>query len=130
MMARRSRGSGTVYRRRDGRWEVQFRLARGGRKWLRAPARAEASRLAKDLYRAIEAGLPVIAKNGVLAEYLDRWLKITGLRVRRTTFASYSRDVLRLKAVLGRAPLGRVSPHLVQLAYARFRPEGLSPRSA
>lgn len=31
-MARRSRGSGTVYRRRDGRWEVQFRLAGGGRR--------------------------------------------------------------------------------------------------
>ncbi len=128
-MKKRARGTGTVYRRRDGRWEVQYRLGDGRRKSLYAGDRREACRLATDLRWTLATGLPVIVASRTLADYLDTWLQVTATRVRPTTLASYRRDVARLQAVLGSAPLGRLSPQVVQLAYVRLASQGLSARS-
>lgn len=54
---------------------------------------------------------------------------MTEQRVRATTWGSYRRDVERLEVALGKVPLGRLSPHVVQVAYQRMRVAGLSARS-
>lgn len=41
-MARRGRGEGAVYRRNDGRWEAQLRLADGQRRSIYARSRRRA----------------------------------------------------------------------------------------
>jgi site-specific recombinase XerC len=85
--------------------------------------------LAADLGWALKLGLPVSAQCRTLGQYLEHWLQVTEQRVRTTTWGSYRRDVERLEVTLGKVPLGRLSPHLVQVAYQRMRVAGLSDRS-
>jgi hypothetical protein len=61
-MAKRGNGQGPIYRRGDGRWEAQIRLAGGRRKSLYGPTRCEVFRRLRETHWLLAQGLPVSAR--------------------------------------------------------------------
>jgi integrase len=64
-----------------------------------------------------------------LEEYLPAWLEVCRGRLRPKTFDSYALCVHRVELQLGRVPLVRLNPLIIQSAYARLEAGGLAPRT-
>ena len=128
-MARRRYGEGAVKQRSDGRWEGQLRLADGSRRYVYAAGRRElVSRLQEEHWR-IANGIPRKAHGLALGEHLNEWLKVCRGRLRAKTLDSYALCAHRLDLQIGRVPLARLNPLIIQSAYARLEGIGLSPRT-
>ena len=78
MAHKRAIGEGTIYRRKDGRWEVALtcETTSGIRKRIRAYAttRAEADAKLSDLKTRVRWGVPVPDRSWKVGAYLDYWL--------------------------------------------------------
>lgn len=116
----RANGEGTVYQRRDGRWEAAaFVLTTDGterRKRVYGRTREEAHTKLVKLMDQSHRGVPVPDRPWKVGEYLDYWLEqVAGPSVRPTTYAKYEQAVrLYLKPGLGRQRLDRLSVKAVQ----------------
>jgi integrase len=117
---RRPNGEGTIYRRKDGRWEGALFVATntGTRKRLRfyGDSRDVVHRLLTEEQLKASRGIPVPEHGWKLDEYLDSWLEQLIRRTRRpATYALYEMVVrLYLKPGLGRRPVSRLSVPMVQ----------------
>jgi site-specific recombinase XerD len=58
-----------------------------------------------------------------------KWLEVCRGRLRPKTFDSYVLCAHRVELQLGRVPLSRLNPMIIQSAYARLQAGGLSPRT-
>ena len=120
MAKKRAVGEGTIYRRKDGRWEAAIRAmtTAGIRKPVRryAHSRAEAAEQLDELRRQIRQGVPVPDKTWRLDAYLDYWLREVVLPNRRpTTYERYEIATrIYLKPGLGRHTLTRLTVPMVQ----------------
>jgi hypothetical protein len=78
MASRRVNGEGTIYRRKDGRYEVAIFVSTtsGQIKRVRkyAASRGEADRKLTELKTKLQQGIPVPDKSVRIADYLDYWL--------------------------------------------------------
>ncbi len=96
MARRRSNGKGTVYQRKDGRWEgaAYVPSARGGTRRVRAYGDTKAEAEAK-LDKLLEAaGKGVKVDGATVAEYMTAWLHTVAIhRLRETTFETYRRYI-------------------------------------
>jgi integrase len=117
---KRPNGEGTIYRRKDGRWEgAMFVLsASGDRKRVRVYGRTRQQvhdRLASEKAKAHQ-GIPAPDRAWRLEEYLDYWLDEVLRRTRRpATYALYETVTrLYLKPGLGSSQLARLSVPMVQ----------------
>jgi len=120
---------GAVKRRSDGRWEGQLRLADGARRYVYAHNRDELiTQLQEERWR-ITNGIPRKATGLTLSQYLPEWLEVCRGRLRPKTFDSYVLCAHRVELQLGRVPLSRLNPMIIQSAYARLQAGGLSPRT-
>lgn len=132
-MTRRGNGEGTVYKRRDGRWEgaCYVLLPSGGRarRSVYGRTRAEVSEKMTALQRQSQQGIAVSAA-GVLTvgDYLHTWLgTVAAARVRPSTLRGYEMNLRRhLIPGLGRKRLARLSPADVRAFLADRRSSGLS----
>jgi integrase len=119
-MARRINGEGTIYRRRDGRYEgaAYFRTTSGSRKRLRVYGRTreEVHERLTEAKASAQRGIPVPDKAQRLGEYLDYWLEhVVRPNRRPATYEQYAWIVRRfLKPGLGTAHLGQLSVSAVQ----------------
>jgi integrase len=117
---KRSNGEGTIYRRKDGRFEAAvYLLTTGGtRKRIRiyAPTRQEAQAKLVDAQAKAQHGIPVPDRAWRLGEYLDYWVKrIVEVNQRPATYAQCERVVrLYLKPGLGKLLLEQLSVRTVQ----------------
>jgi integrase len=128
-MGRRRYGLGAVRRRSDGRWEGQLRLADGARRYVYARNRDELiTQLQEERWR-IANGIPRRASSLTLGQYLPEWLEVCRGRLRPKTFDAYALCAHRVDLQLGRVPLVRLNPMIIQSAYARLEAGGLSPRT-
>jgi integrase len=128
-MARRRYGSGSVTLRSDGRWEGQLRLPNGSRRFVYGRDRRQVvARLQEERWR-IAAGIPRRVSGLTLGEYLPEWLEVCRKRLRPKTFESYALCVHRIEMRLGRVALVRLTPLMVQSAYARLEASGLASRT-
>ena len=128
-MARRRYGSGAVKQRSDGRWEGQLRLSDGSRKYVYAHSRDQlVARLQEERWR-LAYGIPVRARGLSLTDYLQQWLDVARTRLRPKTFDSYELCVRRIEPSLGRVPVAKLTPQMVQRAYADLLAGGLSART-
>lgn len=120
MSARRANGEGTIYKRKDGRYEgaIFLRTASGKSKRTRvyAETRQEVHLKLTELKAKAHQGIPAPDKNWKLGEYLDYWQANTVRTKRRP--ATYHRNEaivrLYLKPDLGKFPLARLSVQAVQ----------------
>ena len=94
MSGRRPNGEGTIYQRRDGRWEgaAYVLLPSGGRARKRVYGKTRSEVFAKlaELQQKTRSGLPAISGQMTIATYLYEWLEtVAKPSVRPSTFYSY-----------------------------------------
>lgn len=119
-MSRRTNGEGSIYRRKDGRYEAaSYALTTSGaRKRIRVygKTRLEAHQRLLELQAKTTAGVLVPDKNWKLGDYLDYWLhNIVRYNQRSGTYERSASIVrLYLEPELGSVPLTRLSVVMVQ----------------
>jgi len=133
-MTRRGPNEGSLYQRRDGRWQGAVHLGyehgRRVRKFVIGATRAEAAAKLAPLLKARDERRPVPDQRTKLGPFLRQWLdEVAKPTVRATTFSSYEGIVrLHLAPDLGRIALAKLTPADVQRLLNAKRAAGLSPR--
>jgi integrase len=134
MGRRRANGEGTVYQRKDGRWEaaVYVLTPDGTRRRVRVygTTRDEAGRKRADLVAQDQRGLPTESGNKV-RDYLTYWLaEVAKHDLRPRTFETYARCVNRdIVPVIGGKRLHSLMPTDVRSLMNSKLAEGLVPRT-
>ncbi|KOV57494.1 tyrosine-type recombinase/integrase [Streptomyces sp. MMG1121] len=111
----RANGDGTVYQRKDGRWEAAgYVLAPGStRKRIRVYGSSRKEALAKltEKIAASNRGVPIVTAQGSLAAYLTYWLENVAVHyLRETTHTRYTAVIEQyLIPGLGRKKLARLT---------------------
>jgi integrase len=130
---KRGNGEGTIHRRKNGGWCAQYTVytTKGRkRKTLYGKTRAEVAAKLTKVLSDREGGLAFEAKNLMLSEYLDLWLRdsVKGT-VRLTTYQGYERIVrLHIKPTLGFVKLENLAPTHLRGLYRERLESGLAPR--
>src|SRR5262245_16173873 len=108
------RGQGTVYRRRDGKYQGQLDCGYvgGRRKRLTFTGTSEGAVIAKlqAAAHALRRGASVPAERQTFAQFVEKWLVAVHGTVRERTFARYRGLLVQAVAVLGRARLVELQP--------------------
>ncbi len=127
----RKHGEGTLFQRKDGRWQASFVLESSGkRKYVYGKTKGEAlekKRLAQEEDRK---GILPTGPRQKLGDYLIHWLEATHRppMVRASTYVSYHAIVAaHLVPELGHIYLHKLTPQDIQAFYARKLREGLKP---
>ncbi|MFI5746561.1 tyrosine-type recombinase/integrase [Streptomyces sp. NPDC051644] len=120
MARRKPSGEGTIYRRKDGRYEgAAWVLASNGtRKRVRVygATRAEAHTKLTEIKVNNDQGIPAAAKTWLLSDYLDYWLEEFVKPNRRPATYAQCEQITRLylKPGIGAHPLKRLSVPVLQ----------------
>lgn len=117
----RSKGEGSVYQRKDGRWVAT--LYDDQQRLRTLYAKTEREVLAKKrtaLREGLPSGGPI-----TLALWLDQWQR--GLHLRQSTTSDYASKAKRITAALGKHRLDRLTADQIESAYTKWLAEGLSP---
>jgi len=118
-MARRRRGNGTVYKRKEGRYEAACYVnTPQGIKRVRRYAKTlnEAESILVEMRNKNENGILSRTREEKLGEYMDYWLLAVQSSIRRRTYASYETTIrLYLKPGLGNKRLTKLTVAEAQL---------------
>ncbi|AGB22129.1 site-specific recombinase XerD [Mycobacterium sp. JS623] len=120
MTGRRATGEGTVYRRKDGRWEGAAYLptASGKRRRIRVYGTSSHDAKAKLTAQmaAAERGIPAADRSWTIAQYLDYWMReVTPITLRPKTLEGYESVIrVHLKPWLGAQSLTQLSVTTLQ----------------
>jgi integrase len=126
---RRSRGEGSVYKRKDGLWVARYKAA-GKRKYIYGKSKKAVTDKLRERLSSGVANLVPEADGMLVEEYLDRWLPTVKDTVKERTWARHEEVVrLHLKPSIGRVKLQKLNALDVQELYRRKLDEGLSPRT-
>lgn len=129
-MTKRANGEGTVYKRKDGRWEGAVTLEGGKRKRVYGDTRREAQEQLTALLREQQQGRLVAEPSQTVSHYLNHWLEDQmSLKLRPSTYESYALNVRRLTPHIGQIRLDRLRPSHIQRCYKDLLESGLSARS-
>jgi len=119
IMGRRARGNGTVYRRKEGRYEAACYVnTPQGIKRVRRYAKtlSEAESILVELRSKNNSGILSSTKEEKLGDYMDYWLLTVKSSIRRRTFISYETTIrLYLKPGLGNKRLTKLTVAEAQL---------------
>ena len=134
-MAKRGANEGTIYQRKDGRWEGVLNLGYVGgkrqRKSFYAATQAEVHSRMVAAARGLQLGRKPVPEREKLEDFLNRWLEDTARRsVRITTYTIYEVS-LRLHIIpeIGHLKLARLSADDLDALYSRLLDKGLSPKT-
>ncbi|MEN4478135.1 site-specific integrase [Mycolicibacterium cosmeticum] len=135
MSAGRTNGEGTIYRRKDGRWEGAAYLPTpsGKRRRIRlyGRTRTEASTKLTQHLADAQRGIPVPEQSWTVAAYLDYWMgEVAPQRLRPHTIELYE-SIIRnhIKPRLGSRLLAKLSVAELQSALNQQLSEGHSLRT-
>jgi integrase len=126
MARRRANGEGSIYRRKDGRWEAAVYLptVSGKRKRVRVygKTREEVHNKLTETKAEVQRGIPAVDQTWHLGEYLDYWLEqVVRANRRPGTYERYELAVrLYLKPGLGGYTLKRLSVPILQAYFNQF----------
>ncbi len=135
MTGRRGHGEGSIYRRKDGRWEGVIRLGWENGKQRKKSVYGGTQREVADKLRALRSqvarGLPVPEERRTVGHQLREWLTrglSDGLSANTRTNYVWAVEN-HLVPSLGRIRLAKLSPTDVHMMLQRKADEGLSPSS-
>ena len=135
MAKKRIANQGTVYQRKDGRWEGILNLGYVGgkrrRKSFFAHTQAEVAAKLLAAARALQLGQKPVPEQEKLGDFLNRWLEGTARNtVRASTLRGYE-VTLRLHIVpeIGHLKLARLSADDLDALYSRLLDKGLAPKT-
>lgn len=117
MASRRGQGEGTVYKRKDLRWEGRVSLGNGRRRAVYGRTAAEARTKLDELRRAIAEGREAFDDRRTVGQLFDAWLAAKRDTVRPKTHESYAGLIRRhARPALGAIRLSALRvAHLEQL---------------
>lgn len=131
-MARRDKGEGTLFKRKDGRWCARINVTLPNGEVKRAVIvkkdRAKAKAQLEEWKERNKKKLPFVEENWTVESYAKRWLEdIMPGKVRLSTLLRY-RDTVRLYIVpgIGKIPLKELGVHHVQKAVDTLVKNGVS----
>ena len=111
---RRSRGEGSIYRRKDGLWVARYEAA-GKRKYLYGKTRKIVADKLREKLASGEADLNPQEDTLRVGEYLDRWLPTVKDTVKERTWRRHEEVVrLHLKPAIGKIKIRDLNPLGVQ----------------
>ncbi|MGW5139303.1 tyrosine-type recombinase/integrase [Nocardia beijingensis] len=119
-MSRRVRGGGSVYQRKDGRWEGAAYLGTVSGKVRRIRVYGKTRKEANDKLTIkmadVQRGIPAPDRSWLIAEYLDYWMReVAPSRLRPSTMELYESAIrLHLKPMVGFYSLERLSVPILQ----------------
>src|SRR5579885_374985 len=120
-------GGGTVFLRKDGRWEARFKVEETGKyKSLYAKSEKEAYQLLEDAKFQQRQGALATGPQQTVGQFLEYWLEnVQKPAVRRRTYVN-NRVVVRRHLIpgLGHIKLQKLTAQQVQAFYARKLKEG------
>jgi integrase len=126
---RRSRGEGSVYKRKDGLWVAQYEIG-GKRRYLYGKTKKAVTDRLREKMTSGMANLDPEAEKMRLGVFLDRWLPSVEGTVRRSTFERHEEVVrLHLKPSIGGIGIKDLGPMDVEELYRKKLRAGLSPRT-
>ena len=134
MARRRAAGDGSIYRRKDGRWTGEITVAVDGgrvRRYIYGKTQREVRERLQQAREDVRLGVTPAPERLTVADHLRGWLETVRPTIRATTFVSYEGHVrLHIVPILGRIPLGKLTPADVRRLLAHRLEAGASPRSA
>src|SRR5260370_6234297 len=127
-MAKRGRGEGSIYRRKDGRWTAEISIEGGRSKFLYGKTRREVQEKLKTALYEEPQGILVTGRQQKVGQFLTHWLEGVHKRsIRPRTYERYEEIVrLHLAPGIGHHLLQKLSPQHLQSFYAKKLEEGLS----
>ena len=130
MRKRRGKGEGTVFQRKDGRWEASFYLENGKRsRSVYGRTQREALQKLRAMQHEEKQGTLVTSPRQTLKQYLEHWLEnVHKSKIRTSTYAGY-RVILdkHIIPALGDFPVQKLTAQQVEDFYASKLREGLKP---
>lgn len=133
---RRGSGEGTVFfDQRRGKWVAQLSVPDPVRGRLRRVSRVagtqrEALKILQKLREEHERGVLAHGRPPTLAQFLHQWLEGRRPSLRPRTWAGYESIVrVRIVPALGRLPLDKVTPPVLQAFTSQLLAQGLSAQS-
>ncbi len=127
-MAKRGRGEGSIYRRKDGRWTAEISLEGGKSKFLYGKTRKEVQEKLKTALYEQQKGMLVTGPQQKVDQFLTHWLEnVHKSSIRARTYERYE-EIIRLHLVpgIGHHQLQKLSPQHLQSFYTKKLEEGLS----
>ena len=129
-MGRRSRGEGSIYKRKDGRWCGKHIDAYGKTRYVYGKTKAEVRTKLTKAIADKDAGVVYDAGMLTVGEYLDRWLDAIKDTLRPGAFRRYEESCrIHIKPELGKVRLSRLNALQLQALYRKKLDEGLSART-
>jgi integrase len=128
---RRGRGEGSIFQRKDGRWEASFYLEDGSRKSLYGRTQKEALEKLRAAMREQEQGTLVKGSRETVGQHIEHWLEnVHKPAIRISSYVVY-RGILdkHILPALGHIPLQKLTVQQVEAFYARKVNEGLSAKT-
>jgi integrase len=133
MPKRRSRGTGSITRRPDGRYEGRLDLGwvDGHRKRLSfyGTTQLQIERALRDALHDADRGLPTHTSSPTVATYLVNWQAAVSMRWKPLTAVRYRQLCARLTRSLGRIRLTALVPQDVSAMMSQMAREGAAPRT-
>lgn len=132
-MVKRSNGSGSVYRRSNGKWIAAWITPEGKRKTKSANTKREAEAKLRELRQGthepqFQATPPLQESSPHLSEWTAQWLDLRASQLRPSTLHSYQQSLKMILPDLGDIRLHDLTPLAVSLAYAGLRRAGRGQR--
>ncbi|HZO71134.1 MAG TPA: tyrosine-type recombinase/integrase [Ktedonobacteraceae bacterium] len=128
---RRGHGEGTVFLRKDGRWQASFIDSNGKRRYFYGLKQSEAIEKMRRAQEENRKGTLAKSTQRKLGEYLDQWLEtIKKQKIRASTYVQYRMALDRhILPSLGNIQLQKLTPEDIQNLYADKQKSGLRPAS-
>ena len=128
----RKHGEGTLFPRKDGRWQASFQPAGGGkRRYVYGKTKGEALEKLRRAQEEDRKGILATGPRQKLGEYLPQWLEnVYKPTVRHSSYEQHrSLSEVHIIPALGAIYLHKLTPQHLQAFYAQKLREGLKPRS-
>lgn len=126
---RQSKGGGSVFPRKDGRWVAQVTLPNGEQKQFYAKTKKEASDKLRVALREVEQELLLPDPDQRLAQYLDDWLEQSERRTLKVGSYARYRSIVDTHLIpgLGHLSLRKLRVEHLDRFYTAKQADGLAP---
>lgn len=122
--------SGSIRKRRDGRWEGRYIDADGHRHSLYGRKKSEVQGQLISSLSTVQEGTIAFMPVTSMGDLCERWLENAALTVRPKTLLTYRYLInLHIKPALGSIPVAKLTVLQVQGLLSKKHANGLSPRS-
>ena len=127
----RKNGEGTLFQRKDGRWQASFITDGGKRKYVYGKTQKEALEKLRKAQQEDKQGILATGPKQALGEYITQWLEhVHKPTLRVSSYITY-KSLIRTHIIpeLGHIALQKLTPQRIQTFFSKLQEDGLAPRS-